>query len=210
MALFRASVAIFAASGLPDDAAYNTFWFDAPGGNAAINNILDLLEDLYATEPDADPLITLMSDESTTGFGGIGVWNMDDPEPRTAVGTRGISATPANAAGLPAEIALCASFQGARESGEVQARRRGRIYVPFLTASANDAGRPSELVQGQVAAAMEEFWNAAEASTAVEWVVYSRAGDSTVSVADGWVDNAWDVQRRRGLAPTTRVIWPAP
>jgi len=40
-----------------------------------------------------------------------------------------------------------------------------------------------------------------------DWVVYSPTNGNTVNVDNGWVDNAFDTQRRRGLAVTARTNW---
>jgi hypothetical protein len=38
----------------------------------------------------------------------------------------------------------------------------------------------------------------------VDWCVWSRLERKARSVTDWWVDNEWDVQRRRGLKATQR------
>lgn len=210
MAILRATIGLEAASGLPADMATNTFHFDVIGvGTSLLDNVVDLIEDLYFNETEADPLADWISvDNAGTNYG-IKIYDLADPEPRSPVREKFGTWTPSGGAGLPAEIALCASFQAAPESGENQARRRGRVYVPWIIAGANSNGRPSTALVNSVAGAFEEFWNAAEASVSLEWVVYSPTANASYGVAQGWVDNAWDVQRRRGVAPTGRTTWPA-
>jgi hypothetical protein len=48
---------------------------------------------------------------------------------------------------------------------------------------------------------------AAIASASWDWVVYSPTDDAYHEVANGWVDNAWDTQRRRGYKPTSRTTF---
>lgn len=52
-------------------------------------------------------------------------------------------------------------------------------------------------------------------SGAWTWCIYSPTTEtqtaslasSFIPIVGGWVDNAWDTQRRRGLEPTTRTTW---
>jgi len=63
------------------------------------------------------------------------------------------------------------------------------------------------------AAAMEDGTVVA-GGLSVKWAVYSPTTDAVDTidnafndVLDGWVDNAFDTQRRRGPAATTRITW---
>jgi hypothetical protein len=40
-----------------------------------------------------------------------------------------------------------------------------------------------------------------------DWCVWSVADQIAVPVANGWIDNAFDVQRRRGVDYTSRTLW---
>ena len=210
MPICRATIGLEAASALPADISTNTFHFDVTAiGTLTLDNVVDLLEDLYFNETSADPLADWISvDNAGTNYG-IKIYNLEDPEPRSPIRETFGTWTPSGGAGLPAEVALVSSFQAAPESGENQARRRGRVYVPWIIAGANEGGRPSTDLVNSVAGAFEEFWNAAEASVNVEWVVWSPTSNDAYAVAQGWVDNAWDTQRRRGVAPSARTTWPA-
>jgi hypothetical protein len=44
----------------------------------------------------------------------------------------------------------------------------------------------------------------------VEWAIYSPTANLHKTITDIWVDDAWDTQRRRGLAPTTRDTFVLP
>ena len=117
-------------------------------------------------------------------------------------GARG-SATP-----LPAEVALCLSFQSEHEDGVPQARRRNRKYLgPFGSNANSTEGRPSSAVINSIVAAARDLKQASAASLYWKWVVYSPTSDTYEEVDDGWVDNAWDTQRRRGRASTARTTW---
>jgi len=103
------------------------------------------------------------------------------------------------------------SFQGERTSGQSQARRRGRVYLGPFGSSAGDttSGRPSSGLRGGIITAAAAF--GVQSQAAIEWVwgVISTAGPSMSfsEVKDGWVDDAWDTQRRRGEGATLRTTF---
>jgi len=133
---------------------------------------------------------------------------------------------------LPQEVALCMSFKSADEDGPLR-RRRGRIYIGPLGEAHNaeavdGAGRPTEVLINAINFAASRLQDQASdiatepVGSSTPWVVYSRPttdawnathpGDERLSgsfhrVTDGWVDNEWDTQRRRGLKATTRSTW---
>lgn len=112
---------------------------------------------------------------------------------------------------LPDEVAMCLSFQGARAAGAPQNRRRGRVYIGPLDVSwLNTDGRPLQTrisTLTTAAATLSATLNAL--SPAVELAVWSVVDQHAVVVTDGWVDNAWDTQRRRGKDATSRTTWVA-
>lgn len=98
------------------------------------------------------------------------------------------------------EVALCLSFY----AGVNRPRHRGRLYVPaFLVGIAAGSPRPDSGSRTRVAGLVPVLTGLG--GTDVDWVVYSRRDDQPRSVSNWWVDDAWDVQRRRGLLPTTRT-----
>ena len=137
------------------------------------------------------------------------IYNMADPEPRVPV-NEGAWSFGASLGGetLPSETSLCLSFQGTRISGLDQASRRGRIYLGPFTVSATDDGRPSTTCIAAVKDAAQDLLDAGEATAGDwNWAVYSEKNGGTVDVDNGWVDNSWDTQRRRGIAYTTRSVF---
>jgi len=40
-----------------------------------------------------------------------------------------------------------------------------------------------------------------------DWIVYSTVDQAGHEVIGGWVDNAWDIQRRRGELSTSRLTF---
>lgn len=135
-------------------------------------------------------------------------YDMNDPEPRAPVLEASSTINPDNTNTLPAEVAMVLSFQAVKVSGSPQARRRGRIYLPFLKSSLNGAdGRPTATIITAMATAADTLVTASKASTTWKWVVYSPTDNAGRPVTDGWVDNEWDTQRRRGRVRTSRTLF---
>lgn len=113
-----------------------------------------------------------------------------------------------SAAAFPQEVALCLSMQGARVSGTPQARRRGRVFIgPITTATMTD-GRPNSTARGTLATAADTLaGNLKAAERPSELSIWSVTDGVAVVVRDGWVDNAYDTQRRRGVSPTARSVF---
>lgn len=129
---------------------------------------------------------------------------------------------------LPKEVAVCLSFHGdltdVPESVPVDpagpendlrlaSRRRGRIFLGNLALNAQvaetDGARVNPNLQRTLVLSAERLMNDADFATrGITWVVYSRKADVSHDVVGGWVDDAFDVQRRRGLAPSARQIFP--
>jgi len=196
------------ASGLVDDQMVNTMHWQL-GGTAETggNNIRDLIVDFYDWELDGDRVGNWLTSQSLTGDYVLEIYKLSDPKPRvpwyTYSGNVDFDSSPA----LPAEVALCLSFQGEKVSGQPQARKRNRIYLGGFKSAANVNGRPAnELIQ-QMLFSAEHLMQAAQDSIDVNWVVWSQADNNFHFVDSGWVDNAWDSQRRRGLAPTQRGLF---
>lgn len=126
------------------------------------------------------------------------------------ISTWALSSAP-SAAGLPSEVALCLSFQGQKVPGSPQNRRRGRVYIGPISQSANTTGRPSTTVRSALTSGAVALCTALKAASVPALLsVWSHVDSDTVEVEDGWVDDAWDTQRRRGLQRTTRDLWVAP
>lgn len=110
---------------------------------------------------------------------------------------------------LPRECAIVLSFQGARSAGFPQARRRGRIFTGPYNTTANTTGRPAAGIITALSTAGATFKSNVEAITggAHSWTIWSVANQEGVHVDNGWVDNAWDTQRRRGDEVTSRTTF---
>lgn len=137
------------------------------------------------------------------------------------------AASPGNLA-LPGEVSCCLSFHGDLSgvpedtpglppgpAGDAHpaARKRGRIYVGPLTmgatvadtGAANGDQLPSGFFINDLAFAAGQLHRASLATVNIVWVVASRRDNVVSPVTGGWVDNAFDTQRRRGVKATART-----
>lgn len=198
------------ASHLAEDQYVNTFHFRNDNVNPQDpENVRDMLVDFYTNlAPDQEhELFNWMSPSSISGKWTVKAYDLDQPKPRYPYFTdTGNVSMQANTA-LPTENALVLSFQGARIAGSEQNKRRNRIYLGPFNVDANDDGLVrGDFVQDLLFSA-KELLNASDRSNEWNWVVYSPTDDNVVTITDGWVDNAWDTQRRRGIRSTARGIF---
>lgn len=207
-----ATITMESDSGLPEDRCVNTFHFQkiaTPGTVDVYDNILDLVEDFYSAVPSGG--VNKVADwlgSSLSGAATIKVYDLDEPEPRVPAAERAVTLD-VGGTQLPREMAICCSYRAALVSGAEAARRRGRIYVGPLSDTAADSatGRPAANALLTIQRSARDLLAAAEASVTYQWVVYSPSGDSAADVAEGWVDNAFDVIRKRGDGATVRGRW---
>ena len=196
-------------TGLPEDVSVNTFHFltlGAPEGAAGIDDIFAKLKAFYTSIQNllgavvAPPML-------------FKAYNLSDAPPRAPLAETTHPITP-NTSSLVEEVAVCLSYHGPKASGLAQARRRGRIFIGPLAGSAgvtvaNRVRFDSSFstILKNAGAALRDASNAA---TEWKWVVYSPTttlGAQTTNVTGGWVDDAFDTQRRRGPAPTGRMLF---
>lgn len=117
--------------------------------------------------------------------------------------------------GLPSELSVCCSFHTAYASDpeflgttRPRARDRGRIYIGPMATTCIDydtGGRPK--VKDTVRSTIAEAAIKLRDTVGHAWSVWSRAKGTVEPVVAGWVDDAWDVQRRRGEEATERWNW---
>lgn len=202
-------------SGLPEDVFINTFYFRTATLNTVAENaasMATMLDAFYGDTfaPQSGSLGSLMPDV----FQSIRYvfYDLGQATPRYPVVPSGsedpfINASwspPASGgAELPEETAICCSF--AAGNGP---RRRGRVFLgPWkdsVLETVNGHTRPTQNIRERIALASE---NMAASSQNATWVVVSPSDAGAYDVVSGWVDNAFDTQRSRGPAPTTRTTW---
>lgn len=200
-------------SGLPEDRIVNTFHFRGPSDPLpAIGNVFDMLDDFYtAVGTGQTAALEAYMSEGFDGVYTLKAYDLDSPSPRPPFATRAGLITPGTTR-MPNEVALCLSYKAADLAGANPARRRGRIYFgPLGLAINSTTGRPSDGLQGDLADAGNNLRAAAAAAVSWEWVTYSTVvpgAPTDATVAQVWVDNAWDTQRRRGVDATSRITLP--
>lgn len=213
--LIRVQASMESGSLLPEDACVNVWhwWCLAADPADAIDDIHAGLDTFYAG------LAPGMTVNTFTGNIAYKYYDLSDPEPRSVIATRTSTGLDVGTGdGLPTECSICLSFGGAPGSGLNPRRRNGRVYLgPWSTGA-------STTITGFVNVAsptISDILGAAESLVAAggvtaAWSVFSptTAGaapwdEATLEAATTWVtrgfvDNAFDTQRRRGTAATTR------
>jgi hypothetical protein len=202
-------------SGLPEDRYVNTFWFRQPEGSFSTAQAADTIADrLQAFYEDAgvglNPLTWFLSNQAIDEARGleVRVYDTDEVEPRTPyTEQRSLTGFVATVP-LPNEVAVVLSYYATRNIP----RRRGRVYIGPLNLNAlstteNDGDGTPPLSLRQ---ALQ--W-AAETLSGYEdmpWSVASRKDGVLRTITNGWVDNAFDTQRRRGVQANLRTLWSKP
>lgn len=205
--LYQAQFILQAASQRPEDSVTNTTHWFKNGTIVDFENVRDMLIDFYSTVPlgTTNKIIDFYTSKNLSGVWQLKMYKLSDDKPRAPVYTEQGSFELGNTPSLPSEVALVMSFQTEPESGLPQARRRNRIYLgPFDAPSNSDTGRPSNLLIETVLFAGHSMIVASDVALLWGWHVYSPTQNAHYPVISGWVDNAWDSQRRRGVDATLR------
>lgn len=203
----RYQATLVMASGITADYATNTWHFASDLGFSDFDEPATDLAAFYSSlRAGLSPNIASSSNLIVKAY------NLIDVEPRVPVyeGVFSLTGTPATYP-MPAEVSLVLSFQATRVSGEPQARRRGRIFLgPLGYETAYDMKRPTTGFTDTLRDAGQALLNASIAAGDYAWSVWSTVDGEMHAVDNGWVDNAWDTQRRRGLEPTARDTFVTP
>lgn len=198
MATYRAMSTLHTTSNIPDDFVVNTWHISTLDDTPNFTNLTAAWQTFMETNRGWFPATV-----ATTGHS-LKWYDLSDPEPRAPVADiEWHFAQACTGETLPAEVAVCISFQGLRVSGEEQRRRRGRIFLGPISDARNEDGRPQASLLDDLVTNFVDFIGDLNAESCL-FGVYSRADSAFVEVANVWVDNAFDTQRRRGVAVTSR------
>jgi hypothetical protein len=215
MANALAQVVMQGTSNLPEDVYVNTFHFRTAGADvttADADAIQTALLNFYVVihAPGTSPLCNEISDTVSRGATATKtkVYDLGDPTPRLPVKTYAWQMGPGiGSVGLPNEVAICLSYSADVASGENPRRRRGRLYIGPL-ASTHISGVGGDVIpSATMVNALLGAGKALKDDATVDWCVYSRADDTLYTITHGFVDNAFDTQRRRGRVAQTRSLW---
>lgn len=215
MGNYRYQVALKNISGLSEDNFTNTFYAVAPNdvdGITFATSIIQGYRDPVAGGPSALAVFLHKGVSRAALAHKVTVYDLGTPIPRIPIAIVPFTlGAPSDENMLPSEVASCLSFQALPIPGGIQARRRGRVYIgPFcffaLAAggSNNDARPGPALIE-----AMINLGQHLMAAPTAEWSVHSTLSPVLLPVDNGWVDNAFDTQRRRGVDPSARNAFTA-
>jgi len=182
-------------SGLPEDVAVNTLYYTTGGIGATDEALADGIFSAY------QPLKPVLSSHY--------------PNMTIKVYSPGLNAAgpnfqkdyafPGGGAPGPAEVALCLSYATVDNPDASLPRRRGRIYVGPLAASAMNANRPDPTMRDFILDFGERLAQVG-IGTGTTWKMHSKIDNVYAKIESIWCDDAWDTQRRRGLSPTLREV----
>lgn len=216
---YRAMVILQGSSSLPEDRFITTWCFRSLGAFAiaAVQaRITALLTDFWLTPVGAGSSVDAYIGPQASRAAGaskIVTYDLGEATPRTphtATFTLGPPLGGTGGVGFPAEVACCLSLRTAH----LGPRGLGRVYIGPLAVGAAFAGafnesRPTPAFRTALGAAAARMrTDAGTTAVPMEWGVLSGADGIEYEVLGGWVDDAWDTQRRRGLVATGRTLWP--
>lgn len=211
----RAQVILQGASGLPEDRFVNVWHFNNAAATLplAAADIGPALEDFYGTTTmvaAGQSLFPFFSQFVLRPFE-IRFYNMADAPIRVPYTVNLIGNAYSSTSGVkdfPEEVAVCMTYHGGLP---VTPRTRGRFYLgPLNSDAATDA---STALPCRVAPAFRTAlatWAGRVVDADVGWSVWSPTASQLTVVQAGFIDDAFDTQRRRGPAPSTRTLFPVP
>lgn len=214
MGRVRATITIPHVSAVPANAAVNTMHFvtAAPVPTPPdYDYIMQGIKDFYAkNNTGAGALTQLLSANMVPSQLIIKLYDLDDPMPRPPRASV-ISPSPNSGGGsFPHEVAMVLSTKGLSGPGVNPKRNRGRMFIgplsdnaSYVSRSSGDV-RPSLIAREILAAAATEL---AKRALGASWAIYSRRDNDLKPIVEGFIDDAFDTQRRRGTNASTRTTW---
>lgn len=204
MSVLRVQVAIpTALQGVGFDGYVNTWYFANIGTSTPAESGADAFGWLTTFYNALGLYIASDSSDSPAAFK---VYDLSDPEPRSPVYTNDLAIPGTSGGYLAPELAVVLSYRCLYRSGVPKGRCRGRVYLGPFVSTANSSGRPSSAAVTAIRNAANALLTSSQASTDTVWRVHSELepDSSSQNVTGGWVDDEWDIQRRRSLLPTSR------
>lgn len=232
MGIARCAVLLHSTTGLPEDDFVNTFHFTTPGAAPTtaecetIKGAVSTFYNVLATGQTYTVSQFIADVVSRTNQPTIKVY--DQQAGGSPVFEEAIDAGFDNAlvaTNLPSQVACVLSFHADLSTsvevvaagapgpaGDVhpKARRRGRIFLGPLCSTAGTGSplRPyAELIEALTLSADDLMNDAALAADGLAWAVYSSKDDAARPVVGGWVDQRFDIQRRRAVSAGSRTTF---
>lgn len=226
MAVVLAVVKLAKKSGIPADAVQNTFTFTTPS-TPAIGTELDAISSAVqafyntshtfgGTTGNVAGLLAFnvspAAGASTISFYDI-TTHLDGSRHGSPLRVDTWTLSAVGADSLPDELACVLSVHSDltiyTEFGigtRPRARHRGRLFIGPLAQSSltADAVTFEEILAGATRNRIAGAAVALRDDASTVWAIWSRKNADVNPVTGGWVDNAFDVQRRRGNKPSLR------
>jgi hypothetical protein len=215
----RAVVTFQTRDGVPRNYVKNDFIFANPVGDPAANLIQFFNNTATgATHPLAyylSPFLSRAANATT-----VQLYNITNPLAGTGVSGPAYQTTlftlaASGGSSLPQEIALVISLHAADSSipehgpgTRPKARYRGRVYIGPLSTAALDMDLTSNRCR-PLSGTVSDFTKPPIQLLTQDptWSVWSRKDRTLRPIVGGWVDDDYDVQRRRSTDPTSRTTW---
>lgn len=217
MAPQRVTLTVPRDTALPGDESVNTFHFSTGLGGGVFTEaesvtVADLIRDFFTVQgPDSvNSLNTYMSQVSNPAAAVIRFYDLNTPEPRIPYQEHTRNLGPfGGGAPMAEEVALCLSYRTDLVSGTNQARRRGRLFIGPLAASAaevsNGRSRPTTAMRTTLLYAGRNLQNGIRGiGLNNDWVIWSPTDQEEHVISHLWVDDAWDTMRSRGPKASLR------
>lgn len=203
MADVRAQVILKTVDGISENYVTNSFAFRLDNTSSDPGDVTTAIKDFY------DDIVGLLGPQIAQNGHEIKYTDLPGVQPNYPFQTDifNLAAAPAGTA-MPRECAIVLSFQGLKAAGAPQARRRGRIYLgplDFVTATGEYVATSAITTITNAAATFKSAITAIGVDT--RWGIWSHMDQVVVLVDNGWVDNTYDTQRRRGVKATSRTTW---
>lgn len=197
-------------TGLPADAFVNTLHFNVSAFTSVVGNAVALrLSNFYnTTRSTGRSVAEYLGNCVARGLtdGAFRMYDELDNDLPPWFETTWDPGPAGGASDLPWEVACCLSFKNTSVTTTPERRRRGRIYIgPLNTIAQIESGgsvRPHGDFQTTLLEAAQDLFDGNDATAT--WQVWSKAAADGFTIEEGWVDNAFDTQRRRGEAVTAR------
>lgn len=192
----------------PDQHATNTWYVRGVSGGQS--EALDRDHALAALDAFYQAIDGTLSAACFDGRTEYVVYRMSDPEPRIPIFV-GPMATLTFGGGNPhpSDVAVCLSYNAEYASGEVRARKRGRLFFGPVTAATGTSVSNEGLRIS--AATLTTYTNAAQALAAalntnsLQWRMYSPTNGDYPLLQQAWMENQYDIRRSRDKAGSTRT-----
>jgi hypothetical protein len=193
----------------PQDATVHSVYHDISGGPVLPTdwqNHANQVRDCFAGLAAGYAAFTVYHARKVT----VEAYDMADAKPRPQKATAIYTPTPignwdpSNTEGFP-QIAACLSYYVDRNIRG----QRGRLYIgPFTAPTGNIYTPPAQLVPASLRTNIVTLGHALfdVGGENVAHVLWSEKHSASVgSISDYWVDDSWDVQRRRKVKSTSRT-----